>query len=188
MRKLRRLVPSLAIAIVLISLSLWTQKAFAQAAEATGKYCYTVVEKIHPPEPDTRIVSTVCSSRHAPGSVLPDTVSPDGAIPAGDTLLVIFFQDAGFGGAWDAISGSDGPCDNAGYGLRDLRQINDSSADSNPGVGGISSYQLYNNCDQSDYFQQPNFSRFCEIDVIGTNIGYVGDACNDNLRSMKIRT
>jgi hypothetical protein len=136
----------------------------------------TVVERIKPGQPETRVVSRTCSNRHAAGSVLPEGV----AVPALLTLLVTFFQDLNYVGAWDTVGGQSGPCDSSGYGFSNLSLVNFN-------VDGISSYQLNNNCHVADYWTSTGYTGTKRSGYRGNN-RYVGASWNDNLLSMKVRS
>lgn len=96
------------------------------------QYCYTLIRKIHPPQPASRVVSRKCSFRHMPGSMLPLGVTPDRS----EARLVIFYENKDFNefaaGLNNEVYGDNGPCDATGYGLSDLRIENGK-------VNGISS-------------------------------------------------
>jgi hypothetical protein len=145
---------------------------------ATYKYCYTVIAKIDPPKPASRVVSRGCSSQHAAGSVLPQGVT----IPATEAPLVTFYQNEGFTGSSDTIYGDNGPCDASGYGLSDLTYENDWV------IGGISAYQTHSSCWGQKYWNHTSgwspYTTPCKTFTNSWEVSYVGAACNDDLYSM----
>jgi len=101
-----------------------------------------------------------------------------GALPADETLLVTFFQDADYRGLWDTVGGHDGPCDVAGYSFSNLTLTNFN-------VNGISSYQLFNNCRFASYWNETGFQGDKRSGVRGNN-RYVGAPWNDRVLSMRV--
>jgi len=154
-----------------------TQASAAAAApsiRSAMRYCFTEIAKIHPPQPASRVVFQACSRQHAPGSLLPAGLSPRLSTL---TQLVTFYQNAGWTGLSDTVSGANGPCDISGYGFSDLRFV-----ESN--VQGISAYKLHNNCQISNYWYYTNFNGHGHGAVTG-NVRYVGATWNDHLWSMR---
>lgn len=146
----------------------------ATAQDHLAKYCYTEVARIHPHSPETRVVSQTCSNGHLPNSVLPDNIKQ----PSTKTLLVTFFEDEDYLGAWDTVGGDSGTCDSSGYGLSDLTLANFN-------VNGISSYRLNGKCTIASYWNQTNYQGQGRINYRGDNF-FVGAPWNDDLYSMKV--
>ena len=119
------------------------------------------------------MVSQTCSSKHAAGSFLPAGIN----IPQQVALLVTFFQNDNYGGQWDTVGGSSGPCDVNGYGFANLTLTNFN-------VNGISSYTLHSNCKISSYWNQTNYMGDKKSSVKG-NQPYVSALWNDDLLSMR---
>jgi hypothetical protein len=149
--------------------------AAASAPAANGHYCVTVIEKIHPPAPDSRIVSHKCAN--SPNS-------PALATPDARTVLVRFYRDADYSPSYeyiDTIKGRNGPCDASGYGLPDLTRAN------NDIVKGISSYIYYNSCDAQEYWNGLYYGRFGGYPHNNYGVNpYVGDTWNDHVYSMRL--
>jgi hypothetical protein len=81
--------------------------------------------------------------------------------PASSTLLAIAFEGYNFGGGSLRINGSDGPCDRAGYGFRNVGQIYNPGT--NPGYWNdrIRSWRVFNQCDYSSAFVDQDFGGYC---------------------------
>lgn len=125
---------AIAVIIGLIAFAFLSPAANAETRPGlahANKYCSTVIKKIHPGEPASRIVSQTCSS---------DANSPS-LHPAYTVTLACFFEFQNYGGYSDCVQGSDGPCDTAGYGFPDMSGVE-------AAVNGIESYYYYNNCNQ----------------------------------------
>ena len=146
------------------------------AARSPQVYCLTEIARIHPGQPETRIVSEKCSTRHAPGSEL-----PAGVKVASETLLVRFYENIDYNehqpGLTDTLSGAFGPCDTVGYQFKD-------TSGKNSKIHGISSYKLYNNCQFASYWWNKNFHGRKNGAVPGNN-RYVGSAWNDHVWSFR---
>jgi hypothetical protein len=175
-----------AVALIVGTVTLATAPALsASAAPRMGsavqpraiKYCYTEIEKIHPGQAASRVISRTCSDRHSPGSVLPLGVTARGLASKRQTLLVTFFQDSGYRASRESLGGSSGPCDVAGYSFSDLTGVN---AD----VHGISSYQLFNSCRFASYWTGTGFTGSKRSGYPGNNTN-VGVPWNDHLYSMR---
>lgn len=146
------------------------------AKPAAGKYCLSQAAPVSPGSRDLTITSTTCSDTARAGTTLPDNV----AQPAATQLLVIFHQNLNYGGAYDTIAGSFGPCDSAGYGFTNLSNVEFN-------VGGISSYEYAagSNCNYASYYTGTNYGGTARIGYIGNN-PYVGSPWNDDIFSMHI--
>ena len=94
------------------------------------------------------------------------------------TLLVTFFQNDRYGGAWDTVGGRNGPCDTQGYSFSNLTLTNFD-------VNGISSYQLTNQCRLASYWNETDFQGDKRSSVRGNN-PFVGAPWNDRLLSMRV--
>ena len=199
---LRALVPL----ILLLGLIVAAPAASAAPAapKATGKYCFTEVDRPTPGKADTRVVARVCANEAEPGTNLPKGMKPkesgakatmaagtqavtaSGAVttmsyPWDWDLLVTFFQHRDYGGAWDTIGGRDGTCDSVGHRFADLSKaqlIN---------VLGISSYHLNGRCYRADLYPWPNFVG-TRVYKAGQNVPLLPNGLNDQLRSMKVRS
>jgi hypothetical protein len=122
----------------------------ASASAAKTKVCVTMIERIEPGKPETRIVSQRCDENVLKGqesaaesSLLQAPDAEGRAAAASSTLLVRFYQHIGYGGIYDSVYGSFGPCDYDGYGMSDTSVIQ-------ANVGGISSYRIYNQCNVTE--------------------------------------
>jgi hypothetical protein len=142
----------------------------AQAATASpfgahkaDQYCTATSTRPDPAKPDAVISHEVCSA---------DPNDPAIATPAGQTVLVIVYQDNGWNNRFQSLTGSAGPCDATGYQFNNLTAINSA-------VGGISSYSVENNCDHTSIYNQVQLQNHC-ADLLHA-VYYVGDACNEGL-------
>ena len=144
----------------------------------TYEYCYTVIAKIQPPKPASRVISRTCSSKHATDSVLPQGV----AVSDAESPLVTFYENEDYGGASDTISGKNGPCDGNGYGLSDLSYSNTWV------VNGITSYKTHSSCWAQQYWPKTTgwdpWTTPCKTFTDTWEVPNVGAACNDKLLSM----
>jgi hypothetical protein len=150
----------------------------AVGAATSTQYCVTVIAKVNPPQPASRVVSRTCSSEHAANSVLPEGVE----VPATENALVTFFQNEGFSGNSDTIYGESGPCDGNGYGISDLTYENVWV------IGGISSYETHSNCWGQQYWNHTTgwdpWTTPCKTFINTWQVSFVGAQCNDDLLSM----
>jgi hypothetical protein len=137
-------------------------------------YCYTVIAKINPPAPASRVVARHCYATSAKASVA------ESQIPDTETSLVTFYQNEGYTGNSDTIYGKNGPCDPSGYGLSNLSYENSFV------VGGISSYKTHNSCGGQSYYKLASYGQFCKTFYNTFALNYVGALCNDDLQSMKV--
>lgn len=71
-----------------------------------GKRCQIVLDRLHPGERSSRVLSSQC-------------VEGDQALvaPLGRTILMTWYKDINYGGDSTDVYGWDGPCDQAGYGF-----------------------------------------------------------------------
>jgi hypothetical protein len=161
------------IGVALAMLSTSAASASTGTARSRMLYCMTVIAKTGAGQATSRVISQRCSTRHATGSLLPAGVSPNAS-----TVLVIFFQNEDYSGLTDTVYGASGPCDTAGYSLPNL-----ALAEYN--TNGISSYQLYSNCQYASYWTGRNFTGTKRTAYKGNN-RYVGAVWNDDLYSMRV--
>ncbi|MER6796271.1 hypothetical protein [Amycolatopsis mediterranei] len=143
----------------------------AQAATpaAHGKeirYCKTVVDG---PKEASKVVSRTCSA---------DKGAPALAAAPAETVLITFFEDAGYVGYYDSVYGKYGACDSSGYGFSDLTGVQ-------LGVNGISSYYYYNNCNVQRLYTDTYYGGTASGALYGDRF-YVGDTFNDNVWSMRV--
>jgi len=95
--------------------------ALAAPAAPSGKYCATLVDRAPSADADSPVLSRACSNvsqddarRHLvrPGA---RTAAETGV--AARTLLMIWYEHAGFQGAAEGVYGNYGTCDSSGYRL-----------------------------------------------------------------------
>lgn len=142
--------------------------ATVNAQPSLAKHCVVVVRRAASGSSMTLVERSSCSADQVKSVVN----SPS------DTQLAEFHGDINYGGSEVGLF-ADGPCDQVGYDFGDTTIYNGL-------IGGISSYQVFNNCGTTDIYHDTNESGFC-----GTHEGsvsYVGNACNDHLYSIFLRS
>jgi len=113
-----------------------------------------------------------------------DTCDPNGKrLPAGNrailTPLLTLWSDIDIEGWNINLYGDAGPCDPLGYGFSNLTSQNTS-------LGGITSFQTWNNCTGQRAYRQAGYvDNSCPF-YHGYVTYFVGDWCNDQIRSMKV--
>ncbi|MFI1720657.1 hypothetical protein [Streptomyces sp. NPDC020489] len=136
--------------------------ASAEASDtAQGRYCTVVVERVKPGEKASRVKSRTCSDDRTAA-----TRSSAG------TLLMSWYQHAGFGGDVTHVYGDYGPCDSDGYLL-----------DTGLSRYMISSFRTYNNCDGQQAVLNDGRTTFY---YYGYATSYVGDRANDDIAYFKV--
>lgn len=114
------------------------------SSSASGaRHCNTVVKRVHPDQPDARVVSRQCTDNPA-ARPLP--------APKNDVAIVTFYDKPDYQGNSDTIYG-DYTCDSAGYGFADLSDVLDGWTE-----GGITSYQLHSGCNRSFVYDDYDYS------------------------------
>lgn len=166
----RRLLAGIAASLLLLAVGGLNS---AQAAGAFGnhkadQYCTATVTRPDPAKSDAVISHEVCSADPNDAAI---------ATPADQTLLATVYEDEGFWLRHQALTGKAGPCDATGYQFNNLTVINSA-------VGGISSFELENNCNHASLYYQVQLQNHCGD--FTTAAYYVGDACNDHVFSMRI--
>ncbi|MFH8468441.1 hypothetical protein [Streptomyces sp. NPDC017991] len=132
------------------------------SASSEGTYCSVVVERVRPGEKVSRVKSRTCS----------DDRTAVARNKSAGTLLMSWYQDAGFGGGLTQVYGDYGPCDRSGYVL-----------DAGLARYTISSFETYNNCDGQQAVLNDGQSAFY---YYGYATAYVGDRANDNIGWFKV--
>ncbi len=154
--------------VTVASLALTPLPARAGETSPSGQHCQTILGV---PDPVTRLAE-VESFECAPNGE--QLVAPEGR-----TLLIRWYRHAYYyeEGWWDHtdIYGSAGPCDSAGYGIRETAYWNSWGNE-------ISGFKVFNNCNWTKVWPQTNF-RGGGYGYYG-NVPYVGDKFNDRIRSM----
>jgi hypothetical protein len=157
-----------------------SETSHADTAAKGTQYCITVIAKINPPQPASRVVSRTCSTQHAPDSVLPKGVK----VAATESELVTFYQNEDYTGNSNSVYGKNGICDGNGYGLSDLTYENQVV------VGGISSYKTHSECWGQQYWDHTTgwdpWTTPCKTFTDTWEVPFVGAQCNDDLLSMYV--
>lgn len=142
---MRRLLSTVVTTVLVASLT-WTTTSLAAAAPASSGaaplMCATVLERITPGRPETRVATDFCSTNEA---------AVRAAVPAASLVLVTFYQNYNYTGAYRSVW-VPSPCDSVGYNITDNRTRNSD-------VGGITSLRLGNaGCTFVQAFSQTNFT------------------------------
>jgi hypothetical protein len=176
-------VRTLARVAMLVTALLVAQLATAAAQANTGsttaaggdmkgqQHCRIVLDKLHPGEQFSKVISQTCADRR-----------DDLHINAG-TLLIIWWLHADYQGYSLTIEGAYGPCDLDGYGIRDT---------GNPWDpfypywwrNNISSFKLYNSCNYAALYKGINYGGYG--DARRGNQSNLG-GMNDQVRSIRLR-
>ncbi|MGW3965174.1 hypothetical protein ACWED2_35525 [Amycolatopsis sp. NPDC005003] len=115
--------------VLLVLIGSATAAAAADFSRPKVQRCVTVLARLAPGEKVSRIVERHCDSVSSADSAhAPEAAS--------SVLLLQYWKDDWFTGDSDTIRGSDGPCDEAGYGVPDVGSLHDS----------ISSYRTFGTC------------------------------------------
>jgi hypothetical protein len=143
--------------------------ALAAPKETESRYCAIIIEKLKPGEKTSKVVrEATCGADHAA------VTSQLG--PMTSTLLMHWCQNANCFGGWGTdIYGSDGPCDQLGYGISFVGWgFNDA----------ISAWNVYNSCNNTWAFDHENY--YGDWQQYYGNVGYCGNFMNDRISSFKI--
>ncbi|MFI0443961.1 hypothetical protein [Actinomadura sp. 6N118] len=133
----------------------------AAATSQQGKNCLVVLDRVKPGEKASRVVSRTCADDKADLRINEQTV------------LMYWNGDSDFGGAFTAVAGWYGPCDDTGYVLE-----LDSWWRRN-----ISSFETRASCDrQQAVANDGRTTRYYS----GYTTAYVGDRMNDDIGWFKI--
>lgn len=156
------LVPCL-LALSLLSIA---PSAFAASHAVRGGnvICHVVISRLHTGERASHVVSRQCS---APGQQL--------AAPKDSWLLLATWTAPYYTGTEQEYFGTDGPCDNVGYGIADVGVIMRNA---------IESFQGYNNCGYQRGYRQINYQD-CIASFVGGAIS-LRDNANNQINSFWI--
>lgn len=163
MRLSTRTAATVSVAASLVGLVGFSPSASASSSGSSeGTYCSVVVERVKPGEKVSRVKSRTCSD---------DRTTATTSSSAG-TLLITWYQHAGYGGGMTHVYGDYGPCDRSGYVL-----------DTGMSRYTISSFETYNSCDgqMAVLNDDPN-----PVYYYGYATQYVGDRANDNIGYIKV--
>lgn len=146
----------------------------AQAAVPPGPsytHCTTVLARIRPDSPATRVVSRSCTTSRAQAADL----APSPLVVAATvyTPLLVQYENLNYGGSSNVLYGTSGPCDLTGY-----------SINRNTWGTRTSSIKWASNCTMIDAFHDSYQSGFC-VHFYG-NVGYVGSRLNDHVYSYHV--
>ncbi len=139
--------------------------------------CAVFLDRVTPGRSAMKVVSRSCSAAGKSALAVPDS--------AADTALVTVFADQNYlGGSFTYYdTHGNGTCDATGYSFDDV-------AENNAWLNGISSMRGYDRCTAAEIYTtinrqgSPCFSQESPAD--GGPIPYVGDVCNDHVRSFRI--
>jgi hypothetical protein len=144
----------------------------------SGPYCAIVLDKIRPGQVESRVVSNTCAETK-------EALAGVQAASSSDVLLMEWWLNINFGGTGAAIMGHEGPCDGAGYGIRDVgfawRNL-------------ISSFKSFSNCNYVVGYTGINYGgaskTFYDRNGINripaTSVPWVGDLFNDVMDSFRV--
>lgn len=154
--------------VTLFTLPTGLAQSASAAAAATEKNCAVVIGKAPSAEADSPVISANC-------------VDGTPKAPAETVLLARFYQHADYGGSYISLHGNAGPCDSVGYRFSDISY-------QNYAVGGISSYRVYSNCNQSKICNGlPGSNYSCWGSYRCWDVSYVGDLFNDSVVQIWLR-
>ncbi|NKZ03767.1 hypothetical protein [Actinomadura latina] len=143
------------------------------AGRAAATHCAYVLDRMRPGETSSRVLRQGCapSEKEARGAV--------GA--AADTLLLVMYADANYGGLTKSWYGKYGPCDTEGYGIRNLEttfwNINDKISSWSAGHHSCNYVNMWEDAVyQGRHAAWHNYSR----------VPYVGSAMNDRVSSVNV--
>ncbi|EFE72113.1 hypothetical protein DKG34_37755 [Streptomyces sp. NWU49] len=164
MRLSTRTAATVSVAASLVGLVGFSPSASASSSGSSeGTYCSVVVERVKPGEKVSRVKSRTCSDDRTTAATMSSSAG---------TLLITWYQHAGYGGGMTHVYGDYGPCDRSGYVL-----------DAGMSRYMISSFETYNSCDgqMAALNDDPN-----PVYYYGYATEYVGDRANDNIGYIKV--
>jgi hypothetical protein len=147
------------------------------AAAGQGQHCNVMLDRVTRGRPEMKETSRVCA---APGQPAP-AVSKALA----DTALATVFADANYlGGSLTYYdTHGNGTCDASGYSLDDISR-------DNAWLNGISSLRDYDRCTAAVIYTVPYLQGYPCLSQAppadGGPLPYVGDGCNDQVRSLHL--
>ena len=138
-------------------------------AASVETHCAVVLEAARPGDSTSRVRSSTCLRGAKP------------QVAASSVPILTIYEHINYGGSSKTFYGGDGPCDAAGYLIRD--------------VGGtfwvlnwwetrVSSFMWGNNCSYVNAYQGPSATGYC-VHYHG-NVGYVGATMNDRIVSFRV--
>jgi hypothetical protein len=147
--------------------------AAATTAPADDQVCGAVLDHLHEGQTSSKVLRQDCaSSRQSLESELGTNAQ---------TLLMVLYEDANYGGSAKYWYGAFGPCDSEGYGIRDLQQtifnFNDRISSWQIGSSSCSGVYMYTNAVYSGQLAYWHW---------WSQVPYVGDAMNDRISSIHI--
>jgi hypothetical protein len=143
----------------------------AEAAVDTGTHCAVVLDKVHPGETVSRVLSTTCARDATPKVAL-------ASIP-----ILSIWENLNYTGASKTFYGGSGPCDAAGYIIRD---VGDNGIHLAWWRTHVSSFMWGNNCSYVNAYKGGNNTGFCAM--YHGNVGYVGAFMNDKIWSFHVQS
>jgi hypothetical protein len=137
---------------------------------ASTRQCGYVLDRIKPGETSSDVLRQACSSSE-------DALVSELGVQS-NTLLIALYSDANYGGFVYNFWGAFGPCDSAGYGIRNLAgEFNDRISSWQIGSSSCSGVYMY-----TDAFYSGQMAYWHWY----TQVPYVGDAMNDRISSIHI--
>ncbi|WP_103342316.1 hypothetical protein [Amycolatopsis sp. CA-126428] len=150
--------------------------AAATSEPATGNHCAYLLDRLRPGETASRVLSQSC------GPSREETAAALGV--AADTLLLTIYEDAGYGGDTVTWYGKYGPCDTAGYSIRDLETQNPFLTNMND---KISSWTAgHSRCNYVNFYEHAVYGGRHQAWHNWTAVSYVGDYINDRTSSINV--
>lgn len=136
------------------------------------RYCAYLLDKIRPGETFSRIRGQSCAPTMR-------AAKAGAGVSAASTLLMQLAENANMGGTVKSWSGSQGPCDTAGYGIRNLDDLDFNDT--------ISSFTTNNSrCNYVNMWTDAAYQGKHAYWYGWTRVDYVGDAVNDQVSSIHV--
>jgi hypothetical protein len=142
----------------------------AEAAQP-AMHCAVVLDKVHPGETASRVMSESCST------------SATSVVPLASIPILSIWENINYTGASKTFYGGSGPCDAAGYIIRD---VGDNGIHFAWWRTHVSSFMWGNNCSFVNAYKGGNNTGFCAM--YHGNVGYVGAFMNDKIWSFHVQS
>jgi hypothetical protein len=164
------LVGMVVLALTLVSSAILGASAAEASSEGITK-CAVVLGKVKQGERESAVLSTSCTVGSAP------------EVAASSVPILTIWQNLNYTGRSKTFYGGDGPCDAAGYIIKDVGREQLGNFDWRKNV---SSMQWGNNCSYINAYQAGLNTGFC-FQYHG-NVGYVGAVMNDKIWSLHVQS
>ncbi|WP_433518935.1 hypothetical protein ACQP2T_27540 [Nonomuraea sp. CA-143628] len=161
---------SLAALALLVTCGATAAPASASAAKpAPTRYCSVLLDPIKPGEKFSRVVREACADTEEAAAKSAGTTA--------STLLLQLATDINMGGTVKNWNGTAGPCDTAGYGIRNLGDFNDT----------MSSWrQGHSRCNYVNVWTDEAYQGKHTYWHNWTQVNYVGADFNDQITSIHV--